>query len=1000
MLNTSDKILFNLDYLAWTLTKALKLSTESYCDLATIDNAHTFVAHDGAVATLIRVDGVLRMIGTAEFNDLTDRLSNNLQAYMEAGHHMLQLVFTRDPDPDPARRLIGSALADAEATMARIGVDLSDLYERKKDVLAGDFCSVENLVLALWTYPQCLTRIEKRQAGDERARVRADTPRGCFAQPLETAARTMLDIHESFVQAVVSDLRDNGILAGRLEAHEALREVKMLIDPAHTDDSWSPGLPGDRIPARIMETGQDNDLSAVLWPPLAEQVFPEGMTIRDAHTITVGTRRYAGLSMHIGPRTLEPFNIFFRRLLNDKIPWLVSFRLISDGYAQVAGKATLASLLSFIRASRIVKRSLDTLKTEMEFGEVFIGLQIQFLTWVEHNDAHDKTELDKRIARLTRAAQGWGGIEPRRNDGNPAAAFASAMPLLRHRSPANITAAPVRHALRMLPLTRPASPWEHGSFLFRTPDSRLYPYEPYSSKQKAWITLIFAPMGSGKSVLMNALNTALVLAAGNERLPRIGILDIGPSSSGLISLIKEALPARRRHEALYVKLKNTRDCAINPMDTLLGCREPLPLQKAFLTNLLTLLATPVGEDKPYEAIPNIAAMAIEEAYQAYADSGTATKRYDAGIDPEVDALLEGMTTLDSQTTWWEVVDHLFEQAHYHGAWLAQRYAAPTLGEVASFARAESIKSIYTGTVPTGTESITDYFWRALTDSINRYEVLGGPTCFSVDARIISLDLDEVAPKGGPEADRQTAIMYMLGRHIITGDIYLRKDHLADIPQKYQDYHRAKIEQEADDPKRLCFDEFHRTEAAESIRKQVLLDIREGRKWKVEVVLASQRLEDFADAMIDLATTVFILGAGTKTLRNTVETFKLPASAGVALENMGSPGRAGANLIAWFDTSHGKFTHLLTNTLAPEEIWAYSTTAEDVEVRNALYERINPALARQALAGKYPGGSVKKEYERRKTLLKEQGNALTEKAGQGLLQEIADEVYQLARGVGA
>ncbi len=994
MLNTSDKILFNLDYLAWTLTKALKLSTESYCDLATIDDEHTFVAHDGAVATLIEVQGVLRMIGTAEFNQLTDRLSNNLKAYMEAGHHLIQIVFTRDPDPEPARRLIGSALADAEATMTRIGVDLSDLYERKKDVLAGDFCSVENLVMALWTYPQCLTRVEKRQAGDERAKARANTPRGCFAQDIQTAARTILDIHQSFVQAVVSDLRDNGILAGRLDSHEALRATRMLIDPAHTDDSWSPGLPGDRIPVRMMETGQDNDLSAVLWPPLAEQIFPEGMAIEDASTITVGQRRYGGISMHIGPRALEPFNVFFRRLLNDKIPWLVSFRLISDGYAQVSGKATLASLLSFIRASRIVKRSLDTLKTEMEFGEVFIGLQIQFLTWVEDND---KKELDKRIARVTRAAQGWGGIEPRRNDGNPASALASAMPLLRNRSPANITAAPVRDALRMLPLTRPASPWEHGAFLFRTPDSRLYPYEPYSSKQKAWITLIFAPMGSGKSVLLNALNTALVLAAGNERLPRIGILDIGPSSSGMISLIKEALPAARRHEALYVKLKNSRDCTINPMDTLLGCREPLPLQQAFLGNLLTLLATPVGEDKPYEAIPNIAAMAIDEAYKAYADTGTAAKRYDAGIDPEVDALLEDMAT-DSQTTWWEVVDYLFEQEHYHGAWLAQRYAVPTLGEVASFARTESIKSIYTGTVPTGGESITDYFWRALTDSINRYEVLGGPTRFSVDARIISLDLDEVAPKGGPEADRQTAIMYMLGRHVITGDIYLRKDHLCDIPEKYQDYHRTRIEQEGDDPKRICFDEFHRTESAESIRKQVLLDIREGRKWKVEVVLASQRLDDFADAMIDLATTVFILGAGAKTLQNTVNTFRLPASAGVALENMGNPGRAGANLIAWFDTSHGKFTHLLTNTLAPEEIWAYSTTAEDVEVRNALYERVSPALARQALARKYPGGSVKKEYERRKTLLKERGDALTEQAGAGLLKEIAEEVYLLAQGI--
>ena len=53
---------------------------------------------------------------------------------------------------------------------------------------------------------------------------------------------------------------------------------------------------------------------------------------------------------------------------------------------------------------------------------------------------------------------------------------------------------------------------------------------------------MYARPGSGKSVLSNAINLALCLSGGITRLPRIAIIDIGPSSSGLISLLKEALP--------------------------------------------------------------------------------------------------------------------------------------------------------------------------------------------------------------------------------------------------------------------------------------------------------------------------------------------------------------------------------------------------------------------------------------------------------------------------
>jgi len=83
---------------------------------------------------------------------------------------------------------------------------------------------------------------------------------------------------------------------------------------------------------------------------------------------------------------------------------------------------------------------------------------------------------------------------------------------------------------------------------------------------------VYARPGSGKSVLSNAQNLALCMSGGITRLPRIAIIDIGPSSSGLISLLKEALPEKDRHLVAYHRLRMLPEYSINPFDTQLGSR--------------------------------------------------------------------------------------------------------------------------------------------------------------------------------------------------------------------------------------------------------------------------------------------------------------------------------------------------------------------------------------------------------------------------------------------
>ncbi len=494
--------------------------------------------------------------------------------------------------------------------------------------------------------------------------------------------------------------------------------------------------------------------------------------------------------------------------------------------------------------------------------------------------------------------------------------------------------------------------------------------------------------------MSNAINLALSLSAGLQRLPRIAIIDIGPSSSGLISLIKEALPAEQRHFAAYYRLRMTPEYSINPYDTQLGCRFPTPQERAFLVNFLTLLATPLGAQKPYDAIPDLAGMVVDELYKNLADTGK-PHNYAEGIEPLIDGILEEIGFVrDPNTTWWEVTDALFVAGFSHEATLAQRYAMPLLADAASACRESAVEDLYGKiTAPTG-ESLIDSFGRMISSAVREYPILSRVTKFDLgEAKIVSLDLDEVAKTGGDAADRQTAVMYMLARYILAKHYYLNEDNLADMPELYHTYHRARISEIREDPKRIVYDEFHRTSKAQAVRDQVIVDMREGRKWKVQVALLSQSLDDFDPVMIEFATAVYIMDAGpAQAIEKTTKIFGLSETAKIALKTrVHGPRAGGATFLAQFATKAGVNVQLLTLTLGPIELWSFSTTAEDADIRNKLYKHIGPIETRRVLATLFPGGTITKLIEERLTELKEEEGFIEDEERVSVTDQILTDI---------
>lgn len=968
-------------------------SAESYCMLETANDRQTLVARDGSLVSIIKCSGVTFLVGPEEFTKIHNGVTHTFQTSLSRPGHAVQMYFCHDKDP--IKMDLAQILAPAKQTAQRLGLALDDLFAERIDFLAN-YCATESMYFVLWTRTTSLTKtlydtaIKQKVADMKKAKISIKPN----AQNLLAALPEMRDAHQTYVKTTLADLTDIGMHCKVLDIHEACHSIRTSIDNEFTDEKWRAYLPGDKIPVRESKNFRD-DVSNIMWPPLAAQLIPRDGENIDLRTARIGDRIFGSVFIDLFPQDVQPFIQLFRRILPTQVPWRISFLVESGGMATMGLKPTLAAILSFAsNNNKLISNASELLKyIQNNTDEAIVALRVTATTWANYTE--DKL-LKSRVSELAKAIQGWGYCDTSEVSGDAYQGVISSALGLSLQSVARTSVAPLSDVTYMFPLTRPASPWTTGAVLFRSPDGKPWPFQPGSTLQTTWIDLIYARPGSGKSVLSNSINLALCLSSGIERLPRIAIIDIGPSSSGLVSLIKEALPKEKQHLAAYHRLRMTKDMSINPFDTQLGSRYPSPQERAFLVNFLTLLATPVGEETSYDGISDMAGLIVDELYKNMSD-GAHANPYTSGLNNELDAkLVEHNIKVDAHTSWWEVTDALFAAGDIQWSSVAHRYAMPLLSDAASIARTKPIEDLY-GAIqaPTG-ENIISAFGRMISNAIREYPILSQITTFDLgNARIVSLDLDEVAKTGGEAADRQTAIMYMLARYILARNFYLVEESISHVPQLYKEYHIKRVKEISEDPKRIVYDEFHRTSRAKAVRDQVLVDMREGRKWNVHVALLSQSLDDFDSTMIEFATSIYIMDAGPKqAVEKSTKVFGLSDTARLALETrVHGPRAGGATMLAQFATKEGTNTQLITSTIGPIELWAFNTTSVDAKIRNQLYKRIGATNARRVLAAIYPGGSAAKVVEDRMSRMKETDGLISDEKSSGIIDQIVEETIE-------
>lgn len=975
---------------------ALKQPLESFIRLETADDEFTMVSIDGSLISFVKIEGCRTIIGEQEYKSIIEGATMKIGAKFDRQGHALQVFFVRDPDRTV--RQIEHFIKPSRNAARNMGLEVDDVFEERVKNLSN-YLSYEESYFVLWTRPSVLTKNEVERAARE-AKEKKWLPAGHAQNPL--AALDMLRVrHKSYVSSCLTALDELGVKGRLLEVHDAMRAVRNNLHPDRSSEEWRICLPGDPIPPRAPTS--TSDMSDILWPPVRQQLIAADARVIDQHICQIGTIYWAGVDMTLAPMEAAPFTQLLTRLFEADIPYRLSFLIEGGGAQSGAFRTFAASILSVTNSlNKQIKFSLEGLAI-LARREPVVRLRVSFATW-----AYDQQTVETRLSILAQSVESWGYCQVSEFSGDPLDCVMSSALGIHCAGTAPAAVAPMYEVMKLLPWQRPSSPFQHGAIILRTPDGKVWPYQTGTNVTTTWFDLVFAQPGAGKSVLLNTLNLGTILSPGLAKLPFVAIVDIGPSSSGLVSLVKEALPLNRQHEVAYYRLQMAHKFAINPFDTQLGMRYPLMDERSYLVELLTLLCTPPGYEKPYDGIQQLAGLVVDEMYR-WRDDGAANaepRPYLPRLDPEVDEALQKFNVhLPTDPYWWDVVDKMFELGQYHIASLAQRHAVPTLGDTITAARRPQIRSLLEQTsIGTSAESVINAFERMITSSIRELPILSSVTQFDIgNTRVCALDLMDVAPQGDEVADRQTSIMYMLARHVLVRSWWMGMESLQFVPEKYRLYHEKRLQDIAESPKRLGYDEFHRTTSSNAVRGQVIRDVREGRKRGVQIILASQLLDDFSQDMIDLATGVWVLGTAISdsAVENVRERFGLSDTArDIIRYKLTGPKAGGAPALFVLGTTEGRYEQFLINTLGPIELWALSTSMEDVSLRNRLYNRIGAGQARQILGLIFPGGSARTEIKRRVMMRSEKEGEAKGAMTSAVIDELVEELVKKAAEVKA
>lgn len=464
--------------------------------------------------------------------------------------------------------------------------------------------------------------------------------------------------------------------------------------------------------------------------------------------------------------------------------------------------------------------------------------------------------------------------------------------------------------------------------------NKLFNYIQDSTSRTSHSDFIYGKPGVGKGMLNNLITLSSILNKDIEKMPNIGIIDIGSGYQEMLNLIKNVLPTEYQDKVMQVDIDNDSKYSINPFDLPLGKRK---YDEADIARIVKILLPLFGETEHKDVY--LSHLIEQFNYMV-------PRRYDKGINREINKQIDNTLDklgfiIDVQTTWWEVVDFLFLKGEDQLAQKAQRLATFTLSDLLSVSADREI--LYTHLKAHTGETMKAYFSRVIHEVMRKYPCLNQPTQIDISsAKIVCFNLDKVCSFKEKEIQNywfnlvldliKTQLVgfnaYAMDREYPTHwkedwKTYLKHDNVENIYSYYNYSKNYKLM----NFNKIVIDEYHRF-SNQMMNEHIIDLLRESRKNHVGITITSQSLRGL-DYLKDYISGFFI---------SQITEHEEKELISLGFDKNETTLMRKLKLSEWaikINTNRGGIFDIVKLEVPSELLMALSTTTEDVAIKKEL-----------------------------------------------------------------
>ncbi|PSU89768.1 hypothetical protein [Photobacterium kishitanii] len=939
--------------LARSARKGLRATPDQLIDIDTFIENGIILSREGHLCSIVKLKGCKIEDNTYDsYNARLEVLATDLNSFFVEDNHKIHISFRKDIGTE--KQEIGLSTENSRQRAKKMGIlGADEIFDDQIDFFSK-VVKTESVYMCLWTTEGVVPK-RTRQAEDiDLKKEKKDVPVLENSQSLIGTYKALKSAHVAFVNKVVGSLRNFGTYVDLLARDDAMRSMATLFKPYLKSGARFSFPDTSRYFRAPTGMEQKDDVSFAFSEPLSYQLLQEDEieVDTDDDIVRIEDQIFTTFEVKTPPLDLVVFNDLGDSIMKD-VPYQMSF-WIDSGVSSMFYWKKLLSAIPFPSSNKRIKYAIAAVDKLKELKMPNVEYKISVSTW-----ARTYEDLMDAKLYLKSEVSSWGNSAVRNYRGCPLDALLSSTAGVNSRTFGSTVYAPLAGVLPQLPLARRPRFWDESSLNFFTPGGTLFPFTPRSEKQLYWNIGLCATMGSGKSVLMQQIAFAHFLSgASKNEMPMIGYVDNGFSAKVFIEMLAALSPQEMKHRYMHISLKNSQSHGFNILTTLPGLRRPDVTQFNQIVSLYTSFCVPAGKGaETHSDLHPLISQLVRDAYLNCSDEVN-PKVHREGRNPKIDKIVNSLDAHFKNATFFEIVDELMTQRRVLDATFIQRYAVPTLKDVIEqLTLSESVKNNYAGVIGYNEQNLVDYVRRSLTSAIDRYPIVSGETVIDVDtARFIVIDLNAVAKGGTPEADKDAEVFYTLARYMVSRNMFVYEDDLLEVvPEKYKTYYTNYCRRLDTIPKLLAYDEFHRVKS-EGLLTQIEQEMREGRKWKLSIMIASQLLKDFSRFESLLSSTFILRGdAGTPEEIQKIFGLNKDAMRYLMTKCHGPQGADGANFIVKLKTTEGDLVQKLNSRLYPFIYWMTTSDSLDKELKNAVAGKIGIKDAINSIRRVYPFG---------------------------------------------